>query len=252
MGRKSGNASKKRKAGAQPNAATSEAPQESVLSEEMEAAAKMMVRAIRAEMPELLPRTVLDVVLVIMKHSVTTEEGSSLPKIARVFEEAGYTNQKEMASKVDSILSELSADRQEEQVFITKARQSKAPKRKARDNVATKNRGAALENRGAQAREHKSSATLGLALSGLKRQPKPRSCTRIDEIVWSKAQLSALEQLTTEFKVNEWEQYYESMCSVGKTLLASEIQRRAQAIYDYRASKLYTKEQKKKRKKSHS
>ena len=38
--------------------------------------------------------------------------------------------------------------------------------------------------------------------------------------------------------------YYEKMCNVGKILLAQEVQRKTQKIYDYKATKLFQKERK--------
>ena len=65
----------------------------------------------------------------------------------------------------------------------------------------------------------------------------------VDDIVWNAAQQTAQEQLHAELEVNEkWSDYYTHMCAVGKVLLASEMQRRTQLVYDFRASKTFSKE----------
>jgi len=89
--------------------------------------------------------------------------------------------------------------------------------------------------------------TLGRALGAIKRLPKPRSKKDddIDEMVWSSALQTACEELAVKYGVtNEWEEYYMKMCAVGRSLLAEEIQRKTQRIYDRRASKLQSKQNK--------
>ena len=69
------------------------------------------------------------------------------------------------------------------------------------------------------------STSLGTALQGKKRLPKPRSSSQIDELVWSKAMLDAQAQIVSEYKIScDIEEYYSKMCHVGKTLLAEEVQ----------------------------
>ena len=107
------------------------------------------------------------------------------------------------------------------------------------------------EKSGAKAKEQKSpvAKTLGLQLSKLQRLPKPRTMPGIDEIVWTEAQNTAQKQLYDEFQIKiNWEDYYTQTCEVGKVLLASEVQRRSQLIYDYRASKKFSKQNKKRKK----
>ena len=104
-------------------------------------------------------------------------------------------------------LSAQQAGDQTEQVLVTKARQKKAPKYKAHEN-ATQKKSGAQKNSGAETGERKSSATLGIAILGIKRLPKPRSSPSIDELVWGKAQITAQEQLTAELKPRKsWEEY---------------------------------------------
>lgn len=94
----------------------------------------------------------------------------------------------------------------------------------------------------AHARGHQAlhpAETLGMAMGQLERLPKPRSMKHkgIDEVIWSGALDTAQKEMATEFQVKSVDEYYSSMCRVGKMLLASEVQRRTQKVYDYRASK---------------
>ena len=64
----------------------------------------------------------------------------------------------------------------------------------------------------------------------------------MDEILWSKARDTAEEELAREMQVEgTWEEYYLTMCKVGKCLLAAEVQRKTQSIYDYKATKKFQK-----------
>ena len=88
-------------------------------------------------------------------------------------------------------------------------------------------------------------ATLGIALSKLKRLPKPRTMTNIDELVWAAAADKAAEEVKMEFAVKKnLDEYYIRMCEMGRSLLAAEMQRKTQGIYDFRAGKLFSKRQK--------
>jgi len=91
--------------------------------------------------------------------------------------------------------------------------------------------------------------TLGMELSTLHpaRLPKPRSKakTDIDELIWSRAMHDACTDLQEQFQIkNSWERYYEKMCRVGKKLLADKLHITTQKIYDYRASKKQSKDNK--------
>ena len=98
---------------------------------------------------------------------------------------------------------------------------------------------------GARAEEQKSPESLGIALSLHKRMPKPRSMSTADDLVGNEAQSTAQKQLSDEFaEKSTWEEYYTRMCKVGKALLAVEIHKRTQLIYDYRASKIFSKKHK--------
>ena len=87
--------------------------------------------------------------------------------------------------------------------------------------------------------------TLGMALGSLKRQPKPRTIKDkgIDEIIWGSALETAQKEMTTEMQLKQsMDEYYDGMCRIGKMLLACELQRRTQKLYDYRASKKQSRE----------
>ena len=59
--------------------------------------------------------------------------------------------------------------------------------------------------------------------------------------------VDALAQVKEEYRIRcDIEDYYSKMCQVGKTLLAEEVHRRTQAIYDYRAKKLVYRENRRK------
>ena len=76
----------------------------------------------------------------------------------------------------------------------------------------------------------------------MRKQPKPRSSQVIDEALWSAALLKAADELKVQYGLNEKvEEYYLKMCIVGKSLLAQEVQRKTQSIYDYmyKATKLF-------------
>ena len=83
------------------------------------------------------------------------------------------------------------------------------------------------------------SGTLGKDLGGMQRKPKPRGAGGIDEVIWAGSLIEAKAQVTKEYEIQgELEDYYrDKMCMVGQKLMAAEVHRRCQAIYDYRASK---------------
>lgn len=138
------------------------------------------------------------------------------------------------------VCEEMSGESPQEQVnemvMVTKAGswnkggKTKAPGRtKASRTVA-----------GQQARGHETSETLGMELSKLTKRPKPRTAQHIDEIVWSAARMKAEAEMKSEFDIKQtFEEYYQTMTDVGKTLLAQEIQRRTQRIHDYKATKIF-------------
>lgn len=101
---------------------------------------------------------------------------------------------------------------------------------------------------GAQAleRERRSGETLEADLGGRQRKPKPRTANFIDEKVWSGAREAARGQVKQEYCIPaSLDAYYKTMCRPGQLLLADEIHRRTQAVYDYRAGKLVYRENRK-------
>ena len=102
---------------------------------------------------------------------------------------------------------------------------------------------------GAQALEqkHSSKRTLDTDLGGRQRKPKPRNTDYMDEKLWSAAQDAARGQVKQEYSIPGClNAYHGKMCQPGQLLLADEIHRRTQAIYDYRAGKLVYRENRKK------
>lgn len=94
------------------------------------------------------------------------------------------------------------------------------------------------------------SGTLGEAMSAIKRLPKPRTKSKIDEVLWAAALDKARAELKQQHNLqSEVEDYYDTMCDLGKSLLAAEVQRRTQSLYDYKASKKQSRDN---RKLSHS
>ena len=100
---------------------------------------------------------------------------------------------------------------------------------------------------GGKAQEHKQSkGALEEDLGGRLRLPKPRSSGCIDEKVWSGAVETARGQVKQEYSVpGTLDAYYKKMCKPGKKLLAGEVHRRAQLLYDYRAGKAIYRENRK-------
>lgn len=93
---------------------------------------------------------------------------------------------------------------------------------------------------GAQALEQgrSSRGTLEEDLGGRERKPKPRNVGYIDEQVWLGAMEAARGQVRQDYCIPEClNAYYVKMCKPGQLLLADELHRRAQIIYDYRAGK---------------
>ena len=94
-----------------------------------------------------------------------------------------------------------------------------------------------------QKQSPKENRTLESDLGGRTRLPKPRSIKYIDEGVWSGAQEEACGQVKREYCIPEkLGAYYNKMCMPGQLLLAGEIHRRTQIVYDYRSKKVVYRE----------
>jgi hypothetical protein len=108
---------------------------------------------------------------------------------------------------------------------------------------ATKARATKGTAKGAKAPAQKSLATnspLQVALSLMKtsRKTKPRKTGVIDEAVWEGSVVTIKGRLQDKFNIGDLEKHYGSMCALGQSLLAAEIHREAQTLYDYRVGKL--------------
>lgn len=96
-----------------------------------------------------------------------------------------------------------------------------------------------------QAGGHKPSTTLGEALSLRPQLSKPRGKTTIDVLLWAGALNTAEGEIKQEFGIpKSLEEYYHGMCKYGKSLLADDLNKRTQRIYDVRASRKFVKEAK--------
>ena len=64
----------------------------------------------------------------------------------------------------------------------------------------------------------------------------------MDEVLWQGAKQAALDETIKEYGIaGGIDEYYESMCRVGRQLLVDRIQQKAQGIYDYRVTKARSK-----------
>jgi len=70
------------------------------------------------------------------------------------------------------------------------------------------------------------------------RKPKPRGTVAVDEELWKGAVKTIKGRISTKYGIDDVSSHYNSMCAMGRDLLASEIHREAQSLYDYRAGKL--------------
>lgn len=215
---------------------------------------KRIIRAFQICMPAMAAETAEAVMVALINEEAHYPQGTH-DEIVELFIAAGHRNAMEMKDAVYALLeyddvlgaahemkvkdkgeeSENAPSQETVLVARVKSRGTKAPRQQAH-----------VEGMGQQARGQKASLTLGLALSELARQPKPRKLGSVDEIVWSEARSKAVLELQTEMQIAvPLESYYDTMCTVGKTLLAHEIQRKTQKLYDYKATKLFQKTERK-------
>ena len=108
---------------------------------------------------------------------------------------------------------------------------------------ATKARATKRTTKGAKAPERKALANnspLQVALCSMKtsRKSKPRETGVMDEAVWEGSVATVMGRIRDKFSISDLDGHYASMCALGQTLLAAEIHREAQSLYDYRAGKL--------------
>jgi len=71
-----------------------------------------------------------------------------------------------------------------------------------------------------------------------KRKPKPRKSGMVNEELWSGSMGTIFDRLSSKHGISNLDSYYSSMCPLGKSLLVAEIHKETQGLYDYRASKL--------------
>jgi hypothetical protein len=93
----------------------------------------------------------------------------------------------------------------------------------------------------------KAPATKALAQKGTLRvavqnesppKSKPRKSGMVDNEVWKGSVNTAIDRLSRKHGISDLDQYYSTMCALGRSLLIAEVRREAQGLYDYRAGKL--------------
>jgi len=98
----------------------------------------------------------------------------------------------------------------------------------------------------AQEQKRSQKGALEEDLGGRQGLPKPRSMGCIDEKVWSGAVETARGQVKKEYAIpGTLDAYYIKMWKPSRMLLAGEVHRRAQLLYDYRAGKAIYRENRK-------
>lgn len=225
-----------------------------------DASDRKIIRALQVCMPEIDQETA-EVIMVELHKEEVQGSRCTHEAIVQTLQKAGHVNAVAMKDMVYKFLEDEAvssavyaimdkgevrdkapgqeyAPQKEETVLVSKvkSRGTKAPGRKAHVE----------KNMGRQARGQEASQTLGLALSGKVRQPKPRKMGSIDEIVWAEARTKAVQEIKEDFKIEKTlDDYYTDMCSVGKKLLAEEVHRKTQKIYDYKATKMFQRKERK-------
>lgn len=208
---------------------------------------KKTMRALQICMPEMADDTAARVMVALINETVDDPERTHA-EIVKIFEDAGHEDGTAMMDTVyiyllnDEVQDEVQKRMDSEQKEPTQNETVMVTKIKSRGRKAPGHKAHGETDMGQQARGQKASQTLGLALSSVVRQPKPRKLGLIDELVWSEAQAKAVHEVRTEMEIAvSLEEYYDQMCSVGKRLLAKEVNRKTQKIYDYKATKMFQK-----------
>ena len=248
MGKKSKEARRARRDAERANASHSDVVDNEAASVEFDYVVRLVVQAVKASGAAVAPRARTQIAdLIWQKHGMIEFDG-----VHEILRATGVVESVEEARKLwrqlqleitrhNASAVNVAQQQQHEQVLVAKAtagkKESKASE-KGGPPGKTKAHGSGARARGQQAAE-----TLGLALSSLERKAKPRTSTQIDEILWSDSRKTAETELKSQFGVTETlAQYYQTMCKIGKSLLANELQTRTQRMYDYKARKQFQKE----------
>ena len=94
----------------------------------------------------------------------------------------------------------------------------------------------------AQAQGQSTERGLQEELQQKTRLPKPRSTASMDEEIWRGASKSAKVEVSQQYAIiGELDEYYKSMCKVGRQLLVDRIHEKTQGLYDYRMTKARSK-----------
>jgi len=121
-----------------------------------------------------------------------------------------------------------------QQPTVMVARQSQA--RKAQEHSTKK--GANYKALATKALAKESTLRADLKRQSPPIKPKPRRGGVVDEVLWQGSVETIKERLSVKHCISDLDTYYMSMCNLGKSLLLAEVHREAQGLYDYRASKL--------------
>lgn len=252
MGKKSKQARRARRDADRASNEEQEQLQQCVSEEEaatLDAQDRKIVKAMQGCMPAMADSTAEKVMVALINEDANEPERTH-SEIVRIFENDGHADGITMKNAVydylengevhDAVCAELldsdkGAPSQDKVLVTWKSRGQKALGQKAHG-----------KGMGQKAKGQQASQTLGLAMSNKVRQPKPRKMGSIDELVWSEAQSKAVSEIKTEFGIEvSLDEYYDTMCSVGKQLLAAEVSRKTQKMYDYKATKLFQRKERK-------
>jgi len=184
---------------------------------------------------------------ILLKMAQAWEEDAAVPEalmqtlVNILSYDAGYGDIEDVMpvyTKVVAVINraheQLAEASQAETVLVSKvsSRVKKAPVRQTGGR-----------NHRVKAGGHETSTTLGEALSLRPQLAKPRGRDTVDVLLWSGALAKAEQELKAEFSISKaLDEYYHGMCKLGKSLLADELNKRTQRIYDVRASRQFVKE----------
>ena len=256
MGRKSKEARRARRDAQRANDGRSSVvdDEEQEAGTDIEPVVEMVVRAVKESGAVVAPRARRAIADLIWQQNgtITLEAIHELVMDTGVVDSVDEANkfwrqlQLQVAEHNASMCASIAeGDKQHETVLVAKAttkREVKASEKGGETKAPGINK---AQKTGATSRGHRASETLGMEISKLPRKTKPRGAPEIDEILWSDSRQMAESELKSEFEVtNSLEEYYLTMCAMGKSLLAKELQTRTQRMYDYKARKQFQKENK--------
>jgi hypothetical protein len=232
--------------------------EEEETGEDFEAIVQLVIKAVKASGAAVTSRAMEGIVDQIWDNKGDISYGAvqSVLRESGVVDSVGQANKLWRQMELEIVahnegatreIAQQGHEQEAEQVLVTqtaRTKQEKTASEKGGKGGKTEAPGTTKAHKGgAKARGQKASETLGLALSSIPRKAKPRSDFDIDEILWSDARKIAENEVTAQFELSaSLEDYYTTMCTMGKSLLAAELQRRTQRLYDYKARKQFQRE----------